>query len=44
VLNRADYLPYECRDMVQAWDRLGPQWQVYVRAVKADYMHIIEAG
>lgn len=44
VLNRPDYLPAMYADMVEAWDRLGEDWQVYVRLIKRDYMHrIIEA-
>ncbi len=42
VLNRADYLPDSYRDMIAAWDRLGDAWQVYVRLIKRDYMHLIE--
>jgi hypothetical protein len=28
--------------MVEAWDRLGEEWQDYVRLIKRDYMHRIE--
>ena len=42
VLNRADYLPDSDRDMVAAWDRLGPAWQGYVRIIKRDHMHLIQ--
>jgi hypothetical protein len=28
--------------MVEAWDRLGEEWQAYVRLIKQDYMHLIE--
>lgn len=41
VLNRPDYLPAMYADMVEAWDRLGEDWQVYVRAIKRDHMHRI---
>ena len=44
VLNRMDYLPDMYSDMIEAWDRLGEDWQVYVRLIKRDYMHLIEAG
>ncbi len=37
VLNEPKYLP----DMVEAWDRLDEDWQVYVRLIKRDYMHRI---
>lgn len=43
VLNRPDYLPAMYDDMVEAWDRLDEQWQEYVRLIKRDYMHLIEA-
>ena len=43
VLNRMDYLPAMYNDALEAWDRLD-NWQVYVRAIKRDYMHLIEAG
>ena len=44
VLNRMDYLPDMYSDMIEAWDRLGEDWQVYVRLIKRDYMHLTEAG
>ena len=44
VLNNQAYLPDAYRDMVEAWDRLGHQWQQHVRLIKQDYMHLIEAG
>jgi hypothetical protein len=43
VLNRMDYLPAMYDDAVEAWDRLD-DWQKYVRVIKRDYMHLIEAG
>ncbi|MES9969940.1 MAG: hypothetical protein ABW092_07875 [Candidatus Thiodiazotropha sp.] len=42
VLNNPAYLPSYYDDMVEAWDRLGDEWQGYVRLIKADYMHLIE--
>jgi hypothetical protein len=44
VLNRLDYLPANYRDAVEAWDRLGEDWQGYVRLIKRDYMHCVEGG
>jgi hypothetical protein len=44
VLNNPAYLPSYYDDMVEAWDRLGEEWQGYVRLIKRDYMHRIEAG
>lgn len=41
VLDRQEYLP-EGYDLVEAWDRLGSQWQHHVRQIKRDYMHLIE--
>jgi len=43
VLNRPDYLPSYYSDMIEAWDRLGEEWQAYVRLIKRDYMHLIES-
>ena len=43
VLNRMDYLPAMYSDAVEAWDRLD-NWQCYVKIIKHDYMHLIEAG
>ncbi len=44
VLNRQDCLPAMYSDMIEAWDRLGEDWQIYVRCIKQEYMHrIIEA-
>ncbi|MGD8914293.1 MAG: hypothetical protein PVJ68_16360 [Candidatus Thiodiazotropha sp.] len=42
VLNNPAYLPSYYDDMVEAWDRLGEEWQGYVRLIKQDYMHLIE--
>ncbi len=42
VLNRPDYLPLDYPDMVESWDRLGNEWQTYVRCVKSQYMHHVE--
>ena len=41
VLNRQDYLPESDRDLIAAWDRLGPAWQDHVRRIKRDYGHLI---
>jgi hypothetical protein len=41
VLNRPDYLPAMYADMVEAWDRLGEEWQHYVRLIKRDYPDLI---
>lgn len=43
VLNEQKYLPDYYSDMVEAWDRLGDQWQQYVRMIKEDYMYLIES-
>jgi len=42
VLNRQEYLPEAYDDMLEAWDRLGTEWQQYVRLIKRDYMHLID--
>ncbi len=42
VLNRMDYLPASYPDTLEAWDRLGQQWQEYVRIIKRDYQHLIK--
>lgn len=44
VLNDMHYLPVSYADIVEAWERLGPQWQRYVKIIKADYMYLIEAA
>lgn len=41
VLNRPDYLPNSYNDMLEAWDRLDEDWQIYVRVIKRDYMHLV---
>ena len=43
VLNNPTYLPSYYDDMLEAWDRLGDEWQGYVRLIKRDYMHRIDA-
>ena len=42
VLNCPDYLPAMYADMVEAWDRLGDEWQAYVRLIKRDHAHLID--
>jgi len=42
VINRLEYLPDMYSDAIEAWDRLGTQWQDYVRLIKHEYMHLIE--
>lgn len=42
VLNRPDYLPNSYADMVEAWDRLGEEWQQHVRRIKRDYLYLID--
>jgi len=44
VLNRQEYLPACYSDMVEAWDRLGEEWQEHVRVIKYDHIHLIEGG
>lgn len=39
VLNRMEFLPASYQDVVEAWDRLGDEWQEYVRIIKQDYQH-----
>ncbi len=41
-LGRQEYLP-EGYELIEAWDRLDSHWQQYVRQIKQDYMHLIEA-
>jgi hypothetical protein len=42
VINRPDLLPDAYKDMVEAWQRLGTEWQGYVMIIKGSYMHLIE--
>lgn len=42
VLNRQDLLPSSYSDMVEAWDRLGPEWQDFVKLIKKEMMHLID--
>jgi hypothetical protein len=42
VLNRLEFLPANYQDVVEAWDRLEPQWQHYVRFIKRHCMHLIQ--
>ena len=41
VLNRMDYLPDSYSDVIEALDRLGDEWQTYIRIIKRDYRHLI---
>ncbi|MES9903776.1 MAG: hypothetical protein ABW168_14010 [Sedimenticola sp.] len=42
VLNQQEYLPAMYNDMVEAWDRLGEEWQAHVKIIKYDHMHLIK--
>ncbi len=42
VLNQMEYLPSSYRDTVEAWDRLGEEWQGYVKVIKQNHMHLID--
>jgi len=42
VLNRMEYLPASYCDVLEAWERLGEEWQAYVRLIKDEYMYLIE--
>ncbi len=37
VMNRMEWLPANYKNVVEAWDRLGEQWQQYVRGIKRDH-------
>ena len=41
VLNRQDLLPDGYTDMIEAWERLGSEWQGYVMLIKGAFMHMI---
>ncbi len=43
VLNRMEYLPHGY-EVVEAWERLGDDWQIYVKVVKQHYGHLIGEG
>ncbi len=44
VINCPEHLPEGYVDIVEAWDRLDGQWQKYVRYIKRECMHQIQAG
>ena len=41
ILNNPDYLPDSYPVMVEAWDRLGEEWQQHVRTIRQEYTHLI---
>lgn len=41
VINRMDCLPPGYDDVLDAWDRLGPEWQALVRTIKREHLHHI---
>ena len=43
VLNQMEFLPASYTDVVDAWDRLDDDWQIYVKQIKYDYMDMIES-
>ena len=44
VLNNMHYLPASYPYFIDAWERLGPQWQGHVKTIKQNYMHLSEGG
>ena len=42
VLNQPEYLPAMYSDMMEAWNRLGEDWQRHVITIKENYMHLIQ--
>ena len=41
VLNDQELLPGMYDDIIEAWDRLGNEWQHYVRLIKRNHMDLI---
>ena len=41
VLNDLQYLPGMYANIVEAWDRLGHEWQQHVRDIQHDHSHLI---
>lgn len=42
VLERIEYLP-QGWGVIEAWERLDPEWQYYVKHLRQEYRHLIEA-
>jgi hypothetical protein len=42
ILNNPEYLPGSYPVMVEAWDRLGDEWQQHVRTIREHYRHLIQ--
>ena len=42
ILNEPQYLPAMYVNIVQAWDRLGQEWQQHVRVIQQDHSHLIK--
>lgn len=42
VLDRMEYLPHGY-STIEAWERLD-DWQVYVKRIKHQYMHLVEGA
>ena len=41
ILNDMSRLPRGYDDVVEAWERLGGQWQGYVKVIKQEHEHLI---
>lgn len=41
ILNKPEYLPDSYPVMVEAWDRLGDEWQQHVRTIRDEYRHLL---
>lgn len=42
VLERMEYLPYGW-GVIEAWERLDIEWQLYVRHLRQECRHLVEA-
>ena len=41
ILNDMSLLPGYYADVTDAWERLGRQWQCYVKVIKHEYQHLL---
>ncbi|WP_138593244.1 hypothetical protein [Pseudoalteromonas aurantia] len=44
ILNDMDKLPGYYTDVTDAWERLGSEWQGYVKQIKQDYCHLVQSA
>ena len=44
ILNDMEKLPARYDEVTEAWERLGNEWQGYVKQIKQEYSHLVQSA